>query len=99
MDEIISAVRFYSKTKRALDCFVFVLSRDVEQVVSVICGVEKERLVADWADVIEDQMDDLGVYYKILWCDYEDDTEEPSDYWEYVARTIDWNIPVREIAV
>lgn len=102
--ETISAVHATAAMNSWMDCFVLVEPKDIQQTARVVRKAYDEFWNdADgrfcYGDAMKEAMDKLGCRYRLLLCDYDEDTDEPTDFWEKLSDWIRWSLPTYEVQV
>lgn len=100
----ISAVHATAAMNSWMDCFVLVEPKDIQQTARAVRKAYDEFWNdADgrfcYGDAIKEAMDKLGCRYRLLLCDYDEDTDEPTDFWEKLSDWIRWSLPTYEVQV
>ena len=102
--ETISAVHAASETNPWMDCFVLVLPEDVKPTVQAVREADDKYWADDdsvigYGDAVKEAMDKLNCRYQLLLCDYNEYTDEPTEFWENLSDWIRWSMPTYEVKV
>lgn len=102
--ETISAVHAIFETNPWMDCFVLVLPEDVKPTVQAVREAYDKYWADDdsvigYGDAVKEAMDKLNCRYQLLLCDYNEYTDEPTEFWENLSDWIRWSMPTYEVKV
>ena len=100
--DTISAVHAASETNPWMDCFVLVEPKDIQQTARAVRKAYDE-FWADgdicYGDTVKAEMDKLGCHYRLLLCDYDEDTDDQTEFWENLSDWVRWSLPTYEVQV
>lgn len=100
----ISAVHATAEMNSWMDCFVLVEPKDIQQTIETVRKAYNDYWSPDegslcYGDMVKAAMDELGCRYQLLLCDYNEYTDEPTEFWERLSDCIRWSLPTYEVKV
>lgn len=83
---------------------VAVLPEDVKPTVQAVREAYDKYWADDdsvigYGDAVKEAMDKLNCRYQLLLCDYNEYTDEPTEFWENLSDWIRWSMPTYEVKV
>lgn len=99
--DTVFAVRAFSEMNPWIDCFVIVpvdclhAIKHVKHAMELYCADEEQC----YGDLIRAAMSDIECPYKLLLCEYDEETDEPTEFWKSLCIWITRTIPVHEVCI
>lgn len=96
------AVHYAAHTSDWIECFVFTSEENAQEVGDAVRRAMNEYWDSDdlcYGDILEDELEKTGLPFKLVLCNFDDMTDEPTAEWEAYSAAVYQDTTVIEIEI